>query len=73
MYLTEQGVDWRPYKLISPLSNASDSKLIVAFYKNLEELKKTESIYPSINNQYKKLDNAVYYNDEFNKFFKEKR
>lgn len=71
LYLTEQGVDWRPYKLISPLSNASDSKLIVAFYKNLEELKKTESIYPSINNQYKKLDNAVYYNDEFNKFFKE--
>ena len=27
LYLTEQGVDWRPYKLISPLSNASDSKL----------------------------------------------
>ncbi len=71
LYLTEQGIDWRPYKLISPLSNASDSKLIVAFYKNLEELKKTETIYPSINNQYNTLDNAVYYNDEFNNFFKE--
>lgn len=71
LYLTEQEIDWRPYKLISPLSGTSDSKLILDFYNNLQELKSTESIYPCINNQYNALDNAVYYNDEFNGFFKE--
>lgn len=71
LYLKRQGIDWRPYKLISPLSSTSDSKLIVKFYKNLQELKSTESIYPCISNQYNVLDNVVYYNDEFSGFFKE--
>lgn len=71
LYLTKQNIDWRPLKLISTSSNTSDSKLIETFYKDLENLKNTESIYPCINNQYNKLDEAVYYSDEFNRFFKD--
>ncbi|WP_394665281.1 sacsin N-terminal ATP-binding-like domain-containing protein [uncultured Chryseobacterium sp.] len=71
LYLTKQNIDWRPLKLISSSSKTSDSKLIETFYKNLENLKNTESIYPCINNQYNKLDEAVYYSDEFNGFFKD--
>lgn len=69
LYFTEQNVDWRPYKLINPLSINSDSKLIAAFYKNLEELRQTEKIYPCINNEYNIFENAIYYNDKFNGFF----
>lgn len=71
LFLTSQNIDWRPYKLISPLSSASDSKLIENFYQNLENLKQTERIYPCINDEYKKLENVVYYNDELNGYFKE--
>ncbi len=70
LYLTKENVDWRPYKLLSPLSKLSDSKLIEEFYNDLEHLKKTENIYPCINNEYNPLSNAVYYNDEFSEFFK---
>ncbi|MES2514712.1 MAG: hypothetical protein V4580_11235, partial [Bacteroidota bacterium] len=69
LFLTKQNVDWRPYKLISPSSSTSDSKLIEVFYKDLENLKQTERIYPCINSEYNPLENAVYYNDEFNGFF----
>jgi len=69
IYLIEQQVDWRAYKLISPVSRASDSKLIETFYAKLESLKQTEKIYPCINNAYNSIDNTIYYNDEFNGFF----
>lgn len=69
LYLTEQNIDWRPYKIISPSSTASDSKLIEAFYKELESLKQSEKIYPCINNEYNLLENAFYYSDDFNGFF----
>lgn len=69
LYLTEQKTDWRPYKIISPSITASDSKLIDAFYKELEVLKQTEKIYPCINNEHYPLENTFYYNDEFNGFF----
>lgn len=55
-YLTEQQVDWSAYKLISPASKASDSKLIETFYNELESLKQTEKIYPCINNAYNAVD-----------------
>jgi len=71
LYLTQQNIDWRPYKLISPSATASDSKLIEDFYKELESLKQTEKIYPCINKQYYLLEHAVYYSDEFNGFFQE--
>lgn len=71
LYLTQQNVDWRPYKLISPVAIASDSKLIEGFYKELESLKQTEKIYPCINNEFNPLENAIYYSDEFNGFFQE--
>ena len=32
-------------------------------------IKQTEKIYPCINMEYNPLENAVYYNDEFNGFF----
>lgn len=69
LYLTKQNIDWRPYKIISPSSTTSDSKLIEAFYKELESLKQTEKIYPCINREYNPLKNAVYYSDEFSVFF----
>lgn len=71
LYLTAQNIDWRPYRIISPSSTASDSKLIEAFYKELENLKQTEKIYPCINKEYNPLENAIYYNDEFNGFFQQ--
>lgn len=69
LYLSEQIVDWRPYKLVSSLSIKSDSKLIEAFYNNLEKLKQTEKIYPCVNKEYNLLENVIYYNDEFNGLF----
>lgn len=71
LYLTKENVDWRPYKLLSPLSKLSDSKLIEEFYSNLERLKKSENIYPCINNEYNQLSSAFYYDDEFSEFFKQ--
>jgi hypothetical protein len=71
LYLTKQKVDWRPYKLISTSTSTSDSTLINGFYQELESLKKTEKIYPSINNEYNPLADVFYYNDEFNGFFQE--
>jgi hypothetical protein len=70
LYLAKHNIDWRPYKLLSPSSTVSDSKLIEAFYKELEFLKVTERIYPCINNEYNTLDNAIYYSDEFNDFWR---
>lgn len=69
LFLTQQNIDWRPYKILTPTSKSSDSKLIEEFYNELEEIKKTEIIYPCISNQYHPLDEAVYYNDEFDAFF----
>jgi hypothetical protein len=69
LFLTEQSIDWRPYRLINSKATASDSKLIGNFYKELKSLKETERIYPSINKKYNFLRNAVYYNNEFNGFF----
>jgi len=69
LYLTKDSVDWRPYKLLTPSSLNSDSKLIELFYKDLENAKKEETIYPCINNNYLRLDKIIYYNDEFDSFF----
>lgn len=68
-FLTKQGVDWRPYKLISPINNSSDSKLLENFYQDLEVLKQSETIYPCINNEYEIFTNVFYYTDDFNAFF----
>ncbi|MEI6883805.1 MAG: DUF3883 domain-containing protein [Bacteroidota bacterium] len=69
LFLTKDKIDWRPYKILTPSASSSDSKLIEVFYHGLEELKKTESIYPCINNEYKTLNNVFYYSDEFDTFF----
>lgn len=71
IYLTKESIDWKPFKLINPISSASDSELIKIFYRDLEDLKKTEVIYPSVNNQYSSQERAVYYNYDFNSFFKD--
>lgn len=69
LFLTNEKVDWRPYKLLTPLANKSDSKLIEAFYKNLETIKKETAIYPCISNKYFNLNDVIYYNNNFNSFF----
>jgi uncharacterized protein DUF3883 len=71
IYLTTKGIDWRPYKIISPSTKSSDSKLITTFYSELAKLKTTETIYPCIAGKYQPLSEAVYYNDEFDSFFME--
>lgn len=68
-FFTQQGIDWRPYKILRPTTIISDSKLIEVFYKDLENLRQTETIYPTISNQYQPLSDVVYHNDEFNLFF----
>ena len=71
IFLTKQNVDWRPIKLISPLVNHSDSKLIEAFYNELEALKERISIYPCISEKYHSLKEVRYYNDKFSNFTKQ--
>ncbi|MCS3799091.1 DUF3883 domain-containing protein [Niastella sp. OAS944] len=71
IFLTKEKVDWRPYKLLTPVSKSSDSKLIEDFYTRLEDIKKTESIYPCIYNHYNDLINVVYYSEEFNGFMQQ--
>ncbi|WP_148257268.1 protein NO VEIN domain-containing protein [Treponema primitia] len=71
LFLADQHIDWRPYKLLSPSSSSSDSKLIERFYKKLDDLRQKESIYPSVDKdtKYNIRENAFYYNDDFNGFF----
>jgi hypothetical protein len=69
LFLTRKKIDWRPYKILTTSNKSSDSKLITTFYSDLEALKKTEAIYPSICNRYNSLDETVFYTDEFNAFF----
>jgi hypothetical protein len=69
LFLTTENIDWRPYRILTTTATASDSRLIEAFYKDLEEIKNKETIYPCISNQYKTLDEVVYYDDEFESFF----
>lgn len=69
VYLTQQGVDWRAYKLLTPTFEKSDSRLITVFYEKLSQAKLTEKIYPCINNEYIPFEDIVYYSDNFNAFF----
>lgn len=69
LFLTNEKVDWRPYKLLTPLANKSDSKLIETFYQNLETIKKETAIYPCISDKYFNLNKVTYYDDKFNSFF----
>ncbi len=69
-YLTNQQVDWRAYKLLTPKNEASDSTLIKTFYKNLEQAKNEIEIFPGINGNYIKQTEIIYYNDDFNSFFR---
>lgn len=69
LHLTSEQIDWRAYKLLTPSLLQSDSKLILSFYKKLNERKFSTPIYPCINNQYLPFSEIVYYNDNFNSFF----
>lgn len=70
-FLTTQNIDWRAFKLLTPTQPKSDSKLIEAFYADLKTAKDEATIYPCISNQYRILNQAAYYNDDFNALFKE--
>ena len=71
VHLTKKQVDWRPFKLLTPIEKSTDSDLVADFYTKIDKLKKETKVYPAINDNYIPLNKAIYYNNEFNLFFKE--
>ncbi|MFD2146238.1 hypothetical protein [Mucilaginibacter antarcticus] len=69
LFLAKGKVDWRPFRLLDPISPVSDSSLILTFYADLEKLRNTEAIYPCISQTYHPLSEAIYYSESFNGFF----
>jgi hypothetical protein len=61
-------VDWRPYKLLTPLHEVSDNELIAGFYEKVIELKSKLAIYPCFDLRYRKLNNAVFHGNELSDF-----
>ncbi len=68
--LTTEDVSWKPYKLINPINSSSDASLVTQLYKDLEEIRATQKIIPTINNDYTNRRSYKHYNDSFNQFFK---
>ena len=71
VHLTSKKVDWRPFKLLTPVEKSTDSALVADFYTKIDELKKITKVYPAISDNYIPLNKAIYYNNDFNLFFKE--
>ncbi|MEP2280149.1 DUF3883 domain-containing protein [Maribacter sp.] len=71
IHLTKKRVDWRPFKLLTPIDKSTDSELVADFYTKIEELKKETKVYPSISDNYIPLNKAIFYNNDFNLFFKD--
>ena len=71
VHLTTKNVDWRPFKLLTPVEKSTDSDLIADFYSKIDKLKKETKVYPAISDNYIPLNKAIYYNNHFNSFFKE--
>lgn len=64
---TRNTVDWIPYRFLTPLS--STSKLSYAdFYKYLVEQREEIGAYPTVDNQYQKLNEVFYLGNEFSKW-----
>ena len=69
--MSKEDVSWKPYQLINPLNESSDSSLVQALYKDLKIIREKERIIPTVNNDYIDYYQAKYYDKEFNTFFKD--
>ncbi|PQJ31104.1 hypothetical protein BST92_03815 [Nonlabens arenilitoris] len=69
--LSKEDVSWKPFKLLKPINNSSDSTLVKQLYTDLSEVRKTEKIIPTISDTYVVSHDVKHYHDDFNAFFKE--
>lgn len=63
--LAKEKVDWRPWRLLSPISYESESEQIKAFYAILTSEKEKRPIYPCIDGRYRRKESTVFYSKEF--------
>ncbi|WP_008636846.1 sacsin N-terminal ATP-binding-like domain-containing protein [Bizionia argentinensis] len=71
LLISKEDVSWKPFQLVKPLNDASDSSLVKQLYIDLAEIRKKEKIIPTINEKYIIHQNVRHYNNDFNLFFKE--
>ncbi|KSA14197.1 sacsin N-terminal ATP-binding-like domain-containing protein [Maribacter dokdonensis] len=70
LMLSKENISWKPFQLLKPLNEASDSSLVKQLYTDLEEIRKKEKIIPTINEAYIVYKDYKFYNNDFNLFFK---
>lgn len=56
--------NWQAYQFLSQIGK-SDNKLLIEFYQNVEDLRANLEIYPCVDGSYCKLEDIVFYGDEF--------
>ncbi|MBS1778809.1 MAG: DUF3883 domain-containing protein [Bacteroidetes bacterium] len=66
--LAQEKVDWRSYKLLTPVDAIPESALVQKFYKLLEEERRTAVIYPCVGGAYCSFNDIHYYNSGFSKW-----
>jgi len=62
--ISKEGLSWLPYKLLTPIVRDSN-EMLVKFYDELDEIKRTIPVYPCVDGNYRTLDEVKFYNNEF--------
>ena len=68
LHLTSEKIDWRPYKLLTPIIEASDDAKVIDFYTSLKQEKAKLQIYPCVDGKYRSLEQAVFHGKELSEF-----
>ena len=68
MLLGEAGVDWRPYRLLSPLIDKDDDERINEFYAELIKEKRRLKVFPCIDESFRACKEAVFYGVNFSNY-----
>lgn len=66
-YLKKEKSDWYAYHFLTPTSY-NKRKVLSDFYLQIKAEKETISCYPTVDNQYIKLNESVYHGEEFSKW-----
>lgn len=68
--LKKANADWQAYEFLTPTSK-NNRKVLKDFYNQLEDIKETVNVYPTVDHQYLLKDEVVYHGEEFSAWVEE--
>lgn len=68
--LKKTNADWQAYEFLTPTSK-NNRKVLKEFYNQLEDIKETVNVYPTVDNQYLLKNEVVYHGEEFSAWVEE--